>query len=99
MDLFGRTFRYENQAADAIHKAKTQWANIEDVLSALEWGLMHDPDVGVILNERGLRAFTFPGARSLKEPDVDVFYTVTDTQICVEGLIFREAKAHYAGRA
>jgi hypothetical protein len=99
VDLFGRTFRYEDQAAEAIRKAKTEWSNIEDVLMALEWGLMHAPEIGRLLNERGLRGFTFPGARSLNEPDIDVLYVATDTQIIVEGLIFRQAKAHYAGTA
>jgi hypothetical protein len=97
--LFGRTFRYENQAIEAIHKAKAEWSNIEDALMALEWGLMRDTEIGPLLNERGLRGFTFPGARSLNEPDIDVLYVATDTQIVVEGLIFRHAKAHYSGTA
>ncbi len=99
MDLFGRTFRYEDRAADAIQKAKETWANIEDVILALEWGLMHDPMIGPLLNERGIRGFVFPGARSINEPDIDVLYEDNEPIITIHDLTFRDAKASYAGRA
>ena len=98
-DLFGRNIRYENRAAEAIQKAKDEWDSIEDIINALEWGLMHDPDLGVLLNEKGLRGFVFPGARSRNEPDIDVLYGYDDINITVHDLIFREAKFYYAGHA
>lgn len=99
MDLFGRTFRYEKRAEESIREAKTAWANLEDILMALEWGIMHAPDIGPLLNEKGLRGFVFPGARSLDEPDIDVIYEATELEIVIHDLVFRQAKAHYAGRA
>lgn len=98
-DLFGRNVRYENRAVDSIQEAKTKWENIEEIIEALEWGLMHDPAIGPILTERGVRGFVFPGARSRKEPDVDVLYEYDDYDITIHDLTFREAKAHYAGKA
>ena len=99
MNLFGRTFRYEESAAAAIQKAKVDWSNIKDVINSVEWGIMHAPEIGVLLNERGLRGFEFPGARSINEPDIDVIYEVTDFQFVIHDLVFRQAKAHYAGKA
>jgi nucleoside-diphosphate-sugar epimerase len=57
VNLFGRTFRYEERAAIAIQQAKRRWAHIEDVVAALEWAIMHDPLVGTLLSETGLRGF------------------------------------------
>lgn len=98
-DLFGRNIRYEDRADEAIQKAKDEWESIEDIINALEWGLMHDPDLGPLLNETGLRGFVFPGARSRKEPDIDVLYQYDDINITILDLVFRQAKAHYAGNA
>jgi hypothetical protein len=98
-DLFGRNVRYETRAAEAIRKAENDWDNIEDIINALEWGLMHAPDLGPLLNERGLRGFVFPGARSRNEPDIDVLYEFDDRDITIHDLTFRQAKAHYAGQS
>lgn len=35
---FGRTFRYEERANEALQKARNEWTNIEDILAAIEWG-------------------------------------------------------------
>jgi hypothetical protein len=83
----------------AIQEAKVKWENIEDVLASLEWGILHDPMLGTLLSERGIRGFVFPGARSINEPDVDVLYEETEFQIVVHDLTFREAKSHFAGQA
>jgi hypothetical protein len=98
--LFGRTFRYEERATAAIREAKQRWSNIEDVVAALEWGILHDPLVGGLLNERGLRGFVFPGARSIKEPDIDVIYEEEgEFLIIIHDLTFRDAQAYRAGQA
>jgi hypothetical protein len=99
VNLFGRTFRYEQRAEKAIQEAKKRWSNIESVVESLEWGIMHDTSVGTLLNERGLRGFTFPGARSLNEPDIDVLYVPSEFLIIIENLTFMDAKAHHAGTA
>jgi hypothetical protein len=99
VDLFSRTFRYEERATEAIREAKHKWSNIENVLEALEWGIMHDPQIGVLLNERGLRGFVFPGARSINEPDIDVIYQEEESYIVIHDLTFRNAQAHYSGTA
>jgi hypothetical protein len=99
VDLFGRTFRSEERATKAIQEAATKWANIEDIVNAIEWNTMHDPLVGNLLNERGLRGYVAPRARSRNEPDVGVIYQENDPLITIHLLVFREAKAHYAGRA
>ena len=98
-DLFGRNIRYEDRAVEEIQKAKDDWDSIEDIINALEWGLMHDPNLGPLLNERGLRGFVFPGARSRNEPDIDVLYEYDDADITIHDLNFRQARSHYAGQA
>jgi hypothetical protein len=99
VSFLGPTFRYEERAECAIRKGKNEWANVEDILRALEWGIMHAPNIGPLLNEKGLRGFVFPGARSLNEPDIDVIYEASDELIVIHDLVFRQAKAHYAGKA
>jgi hypothetical protein len=98
-DLFARTIRYEERATKAIQEASKKWSNIEDVVAALEWGILHDPQIGVLLNESGVRGFVFPGARSINEPDIDVLYQEQDILIVIHDLTFRDAKAQYAGQA
>jgi hypothetical protein len=61
---------------------------------SLDWGILHDPQIGMLLNETGLRGFAFPGARSIKEPDIDVLYREGEDQIVIVDLIFRQAKFH-----
>jgi hypothetical protein len=99
LDLFGRTFRYEDRATNAIQEAGKKWAHIEEILASMEWGIMHDPQIGVLLNERGIRGFVFPGARSINEPDIDVLYEEDGFEIIIHDLTFRDAKAQYAGKA
>ncbi len=60
---------------------------------------MHDPLIGSLLNERGVRGFVFRGARSINEPDIDVIYEEEELAIVIHELTFREARAQYAGRA
>jgi hypothetical protein len=98
VNLF-RTFRYEERAEKSIREAKEKWSNIEDIVNSLEWGIVHDPCVGALLNESGLRGFVFPGARSINEPDIDVIYQEEEFRIVIHDLTFRDAKAHYAGTA
>lgn len=99
MNLFGRTFLYEDRATLAIQKASEKWANVEDIMNAIEWNIMREPLIGDLLNERGLRGFVYPGARSIKEPDVGVIYEAGDPQIIIHSLMFRDARSHYAGQA
>ncbi|HZP21649.1 MAG TPA: hypothetical protein VFB16_15755 [Bauldia sp.] len=98
-DLFARSFRYEDRATDSIQKAKERWANVEEILEALEWGMAHDPAIGRLLNEKGLRGFVYPGARSMNEPDIDVIYEDANPLLIIHDLVFRDAKAHHAGHA
>lgn len=70
------------------------------IINALEWGILRDPLIGALINERGTRAFNYPGARSINEPDVDFYYEEDgDFLFVVHDLIFRGAKAHYDGKA
>jgi hypothetical protein len=95
-----RDIRYEDRATQSIQVAKQKWAHIEDVVNAVEWALLHDPHIGCLLNERGIRGFVMPGARSIDEPDVDVLYEESsDELIVIHDLIFRQAKAQYSGNA
>lgn len=97
--MFFRTVRYENRASDSIEKAKEKWANVEDVVNAIEWAIIHDEYVGSLISECGHRGFIMPGARSINESDVDVIYQVDDFYIVIHDLTFREAKSRYAGNA
>ena len=98
-DLFARSFIYEDRASDAIREAKQKWSHIEEILAAMEWGLAHDPALGPLLNERGIRGFVYPGARYSSEPDIDVLYEDQESTIIVHDLRFSDAKAYQAGRA
>ena len=100
MTLFAPSFIYEDRAEAAIRAASAKWNNVEEIVAAIEWAIIRDPAIGPVVNERGLRGFVYPGARSLKEPDVDVLYEEKPPDyLIVHDLIFRDAKAHYAGRA
>lgn len=90
---------YENRAADAITAALARWGHVEEIVNAIEWALIHDPAIGPIINERGIRAFVYPGARSIKEPDVDILYEERPDRIVIHDVTFRDAKAHYAGKS
>ncbi len=98
-DLFARSFRYEDRAEIAIQEAAKKWSHIDDILAALEWGIAHDPSIGPLLNEKGIRGFVYPGARSVNEPDIDVIYEDQDPLIVIHDLTFRDAKASHAGNA
>jgi hypothetical protein len=97
--MFARSFVYEERANVAIREAGRKWANIEEILAAMEWGLARDPLMGRLINERGIRGFVHHGARSTNEPDVDCLYADEDPTIIIHDLVFRDAKAHYAGNA
>lgn len=97
MDFFARNFRYEVRADDSIQAAKGHWECVEDILNAIEWAILHDHDIGRILTERGVRGFLYSGAKSKKEPDVDVIYEVEQFTIIIHDLTFSDAKAHYSG--
>jgi hypothetical protein len=99
--LVEREVIYEDRAALAIREAERadKWHNVEEVVRALEWGLVRDPALGWLLNERGLRFFVFPGAVSTREPDVDVIYEDSPPWIIIHDLVFRDAKARQAGHA
>lgn len=67
---------------------------------AIEWVLARDPDVGVPLTEGGnIRAFLYDGARSIKQPDVEIIYQIQLNEIIVHSAVFTDAKAERAGRA
>lgn len=98
-DLFARGFVYEDRATAAIKAARDIWENVEDIVAAVEWGILHDPEIGRLLNERGIRGFVYPGARSRNEPDIDVLYECKDSEFVIHDLTFYDAKAHHAGKA
>jgi hypothetical protein len=100
VQLFAPDVRYEDRASEAIQEASKNWRNIDDVVLAIEWAIIHDHQVGRLINERGIRGFEFPGARSIGEPDVDVLYELENlNRIIIHDLTFRDAKARYAGQA
>jgi len=97
--LFARAVRYEDRATDAIERAKSDWKNVEEIVLAIEWAILHDYQIGPLVNERGIRGFVYPGARSRDEPDIDVLYEDCDPHIVIHDLTFREAEANNAGSA
>ena len=100
MDLFGRTIVYESRAEKAILEAENRWNEIDEIINAFEWVLMRDVEIGHALSESGnIRGFLYPGARSKKEPDVDIIYEIDAERITIRDLIFSDAKGHYAGKA
>jgi len=93
------SFWYEDRAAAAIESAKTKWNRVEQIVLAIEWGIIRDHEVGQLVNERGIRAFVYPGAKSVNEPDVEVVYEITLMGAVVHDLTFREPVASRYGHA
>jgi hypothetical protein len=83
----------------ALESACDKWPGTEIAWEAIEWVLAHDPLVGRPLNEDGsLRAFIYDGANSIKQPDIEVTYTINLNEIVVKITEFRNAKATYSGK-
>lgn len=93
-----RSFIYSDGVVAAIKEAAETWDS-EDSIRAIEWAIIHDPEIGILLNESGLRAFVYHGARSINQPDIDVIYGPGNPEFVIHDLVFSEAKAGHAGRA
>jgi hypothetical protein len=95
-----RTVVLMTAARQAIDSAYDLWDDAERAWIAIEWAMVRDPHVGVPLTESGnIRAFLYDGARSIKQPDVEVIYEIRLNEIIVHSAVFADAKANQAGRA
>jgi hypothetical protein len=79
------------EVADAIDDAKLTWSRLDEAWDMLFWVLSKDPTVGQPLREAGhLRAFVFEGAWAHDMPTIDVVYELTDSQVIIRRVRFRE---------
>jgi hypothetical protein len=100
MQPLARTVVLSTAARKAVDSSYQQWDDAERAWAAIEWVLARDPQVGVSLTESGnLRAFVYDGARSIKQPDVQVIYEIQPNEIIVHIAMFADAKAARAGIA
>ena len=98
MFVVARSVILERRAQDALDSALRRWKRAELAWDAINWVLSHDPEAGPLLAEgHALRGFTYPGARSIDEPDVDVLYDDTVLAVTVHNLTFRDARSPNVG--
>jgi hypothetical protein len=82
-----------------VDEASRRWARLDDAWSALHWALSRDPTLGEPLFEGGhIRSFVYVGSYSHEMPTIDVVYEVTQTQVVIQRVRFREASTS-AGHA
>jgi hypothetical protein len=82
-----------------VDEASAQWARFDHAWSAVYWALSRDPTVGTPLVEGGhLRAFVYAGSWAHEMPTIDIVYEVTETQIILQRVRFRNATGN-AGHA
>jgi hypothetical protein len=90
----------ESAAQAALDLALVAYKRPDLAWDAIQWGISHDPEIGPLLGlAPHLRGFTYPGARSTDEPDVDVLYKAAQQGALVVDLVFRDAKSQAAGFA
>ena len=90
----------EESARAALDSAEERWRGCDVAWMAIEWALVHDPQIGVPLNEAGtVRAFVYDGAVSIDQPDVRVTYEIHAEHLVIRRLVFSPPKASQAGRA
>jgi plasmid stabilization system protein ParE len=82
-----------------VDDAEDQWARFHDAWSTVHWVLSKDPTVGVPIREGGhLRSMVFDGSLAHEMPTIYVVYEITETQIVIQRVSFRDATSS-AGRA
>lgn len=95
-----RDIALDDPVAEAVDDACLRWPGADLAWQVVEWGLAHDPQIGLALNESGtVRAFIYDGAKSIGQPDIQVIYEIEGDRIIVRKATFSEPKLGYAGRA
>lgn len=90
----------EEAARKALDDAELIWEGAYSAWEAATWVVIHDPLVGVKVTESGrTRAFTYEGARSIKQPTVTILYETRGDTTVIHDAIFKEAPYAQAGRA
>lgn len=66
---------WEPRASAAADDAELEWTRANDVIQAIEFALMRDPNAGKPMTESGLlRVLVYSGALSIDQPTVVVTY-------------------------
>lgn len=87
------------EVMQAVDDASTRWARFDDAWSVVPWVLSLDPTAGEPLVEGGhIRSMVFDGSWAHEMPTIDVVYEITETQIVLQRVRFRDA-ASTAGSA
>ena len=77
-----------------VDDCNTRWIRFEDAWSVVHWVLSRDPTVGQPLTEGGqIRSIVFDGSWAHDMPTIDVLYEITETQIIIQRVRFRNATA------
>lgn len=88
------------EAQAALDDACDVWDGALVAWEAATWVLLRDPSIGVPINESGsVRAFTYEGARSLKQPTITILFEVSGDTTYVRAAKFDQPKYQQAGRA
>ena len=88
-------------AQRALDDAIERWEGTPIAWDAVTWVLMRDPNLGKALTEDGsIRAFTYEGARSIKQPTITMVYEIVGKhEIVIRDARFTEPKYGQVGRA
>lgn len=90
----------ERSAEAALNAAMSKWTGTQTAWEAATWAVLHDTSLGYPLHESGrVRAFTFPGARSTKMPDITIVYEVQGDAVVIHDALFKESAYGQSGRA
>jgi len=75
-----------------VDDASEKWGRFDDAWESVSWVLSRDPTVGHPLVEGGhIRAMVFDGSWAHDMPTIDVVYEITETNIVIQRVRFREA--------
>jgi len=90
----------EEAARRALDEAESRWEGAYSAWEAATWTVMRDPLAGKSVTESGkTRAFTYEGARSIKQPSVTILYENRGDTTVIHDAFFKEAPYFQAGRA
>jgi hypothetical protein len=93
-------FSEEEAARRSFDEACLKWEGASVAWEAATWVVMHDELVGRPVTESGkTRAFTYDGARSIKQATITLIYEIRTGEIVIHDAKFSEASYGQVGKA
>lgn len=84
-----RTVRYEHEATAALDTARVLYKRIDDIMTALEWALIHDDRAGLPIVPGGpIRLFVFDRVVSAGMPRIECFLEYQGEYVIIHQLEF-----------